>query len=627
MRAYDIIVVGGGHAGIEATLAAARRGMNTLLVTLNKKMIGAMNCNPSIGGPAKGIVAREIDALGGEMGKAADETALQFKMLNTAKGPGVQNLRVQSDKVEYARYMQRVLETTPGVTIQEIMAIEVVVKDGQCTGVILEDGEELSAKAVILTTGTYLKGKILIGHDSHEAGPDQQRAAIGISDSLARHGIPIVRYKTGTPPRLDKHTIDYTQMKLEPGTVGDFKYSHTNTKRLPYEQQWPCYLLHTQPKTHEIINLNLGLSAMYGGKVEGVGPRYCPSIEDKIVRFADKERHQLFIEPESVHLDTAYLQGFSSSMPVHIQDQMIRSLPGLENVKVIKYAYAIEYDAIDPTYLKPTLELKAIPHLYCAGQINGTSGYEEAASQGLMASINAVNSIRGLTPFILRRDEAYIGVMIDDLVTKGTKEPYRLLTSRAEFRLLLRHDNADLRLMTYGYELGLIPFDQYNHFLAKKQAITDLIELCKTKRFTPKDPLEEILKDAGYEPLTSGISALEIIRRPGIELVDLLPLITNIDFDHEVVEQVEIQIKYEGYLSKQEKEVKESMKFETYTIPETMDYKEVPNLATEARQKLTKIRPITIGQASRISGVNPADINMLLLYLKMQTKHKTESHV
>lgn len=627
MNAYDIIVVGGGHAGIEATLAAARRGMNTVLVTLNKKMIGAMNCNPSIGGPAKGIVAREIDALGGEMGKAADETALQFKMLNTAKGPGVQSLRVQSDKVEYARYMQRVLETTPHVTILEIMAKEVIVEEGICKGVVLEDGRRLDGHAVILTTGTYLKGKILIGHDSHEAGPDQERAAIGISDSLAHHGVPIVRYKTGTPPRLDKHTIDYTQMKVEPGTLGDFKFSHTQTKRLPYDQQWPCYLLHTQPKTHEIINLNLGLSAMYGGKVEGVGPRYCPSIEDKIVRFADKERHQLFIEPESAHLDTAYLQGFSSSMPIDVQDQMIRSLPGLAHVRVIKYAYAIEYDAIDPTHLKPTLELKAIPHLYCAGQINGTSGYEEAASQGLMASINAVNQIKGLSPLILRRDEAYIGVMIDDLVTKGTKEPYRLLTSRAEFRLLLRHDNADLRLLPYGNQFGLISAEQYTSFLAKKAAIQSLIEICRTKRFTPKDPITEILQDAGYEPLSSGISAHEIIRRPGIELVDLLPFITTDSFSDEVIEQVEIQIKYEGYLVKQEKEVKDSLKFEMQLIPEQINYLDVPNLATEARQKLIKIRPLTIGQASRISGVNPADINMLLLYLKMQSRPSGASHV
>ena len=416
-------------------------------------------------------------------------------------------------------------------------------------------------------------------------------------------------------------------MKVEPGTLGDFKFSHTQTKRLPYDQQWPCYLLHTQPKTHEIINLNLGLSAMYGGKVEGVGPRYCPSIEDKIVRFADKERHQLFIEPESAHLDTAYLQGFSSSMPIDVQDQMIRSLPGLAHVRVIKYAYAIEYDAIDPTHLKPTLELKAIPHLYCAGQINGTSGYEEAASQGLMASINAVNQIKGLSPFILRRDEAYIGVMIDDLVTKGTKEPYRLLTSRAEFRLLLRHDNADLRLLPYGHQLGLISTEQYDTFLAKKAAIQSLIEMCRTKRFTPKDPITEILQDAGYEPLSSGISALEIIRRPGIELVDLLPFITTDSFSDEVIEQVEIQIKYEGYLVKQEKEVKDSLKFEMQLIPEHINYLDVPNLATEARQKLIKIRPLTIGQASRISGVNPADINMLLLYLKMQSRPSGASHV
>jgi tRNA uridine 5-carboxymethylaminomethyl modification enzyme len=612
-----VIIIGGGHAGIEATLAVARMGVKATMVTLDINHIGAMSCNPSIGGPAKGVVVREIDVIGGEMAKATDATYLQMKILNTGKGPGVQCLRAQSDKIAYARYMQQVLKTTQNVNLVEKMATSLLLKDNQCYGVGLEDGTELLADAVILTTGTYLRGKILIGHDFKISGPDNQRSAIGITDDLKRLGFDILRLKTGTPPRIYKDSVDYSKMSIQPGNEEQqaFSYKTKNYKKI--KDQHLCYLIHTTKETHDIINENLGASAMYGGKVEGTGPRYCPSIEDKIVKFADKEKHQLFVEPESEDLDTIYLQGFSTSMPIDIQEKMIRTLPGLENCKVKKYAYAIEYDAIDPTSLKNNLETKKVSNLFCAGQINGTSGYEEAAGQGLMAGINAVLKINNKAPFVLRRDEAYIGVMIDDLVTKGVTEPYRLLTSRAEYRLMLRHDNADLRLANYGYELGLIDENSHQEFLNKVSDIKELEALFRNTKLGAKSSVNEFLISRNFVPITNGTTAADLLKRPELKIEDLIHFVTNEKaYRPDVLEQVELNIKYEGYIRKQLSEIEDYKKLESFKIPIDIDFMNIQNIAIEARQKLEKIKPETIGQASRISGVNPADISILLMTLK-----------
>lgn len=610
---YDIIVVGGGHAGVEAVLASARLGKKVLLLTLDFNYVASLPCNPSIGGPAKGVVVREIDSLGGEMAHAADATYLQMKMLNTAKGPGVQCLRAQADKIAYAKYMQKKLREHPNVTILETMGKELIIENNFCKGILDEHGEQYFSQAVILTTGTYLKGKVLIGHTSFESGPDGQRAAIGLSKSLMENGISLMRLKTGTPPRLKKDTIDYSNMEIQSGSEGQLAFSFDTTRFVPLKEQQVCYLIHTAPKTHEIIQENLKKSAMYGGMVEGIGPRYCPSIEDKIVKFSDKDRHQIFVEPESMELDTIYLQGFSTSMPIDIQDQMIRSLPGFKEVEVIKYAYAIEYDGIDPTQLKPTLELKKIQSLFCAGQINGTSGYEEAAGQGLLAGINAVLKIDGKSGFVLRRDEAYLGVMIDDLVTKGTKEPYRLLTSRAEFRLLLRHDNADLRLKKYGYQFGLIGQKNYEEYLKKVDKIQSLLLFLQGVRFTSKHPITQ-LEGCRIE---TGVSGYELLKRPEVTLELMLPYLElPQEYNKEIFRQVEIEIKYEGYIKKQKHDAEELAKLENVLLPLDIDYHVISNLALEARQKLEKIRPLTIGQASRISGVNPSDITILMMRLR-----------
>ena len=612
---FDVIVVGGGHAGIEASLAPARLGLRVALITLDINYVGSMPCNPSIGGPAKGIVVREIDALGGEMGKATDATFLQMKMLNTGKGPGVQCLRAQSDKIAYAKYMQNVLKREKNITILQTMATKLIVKDGVCLGVEIENGQPIYAKSVILTTGTFLDSKILVGHESWKEGPDKQRSVYGLSASMKEHGLEIVRFKTGTPARIYKDSIDYSKMEVQPGTTTK-PFSFASEKLRPIEEQEVCYLIHTTLNTHEIIKDNLSKSAMYGGKVEGVGPRYCPSIEDKIVRFADKEQHQLFIEPESMELDTIYLQGFSTSMPVEVQELMIRSLPGLENCKVKKYAYAIEYDAINPLQLQKSLETKVIENLYCAGQINGTSGYEEAAGQGLMAGINASRKIKGLEPLVLKRNESYIGVLIDDLTTKGTNEPYRLLTSRSEYRLLLRHDNADLRLRKYGYDIGLISCEQLQKMNNKIEGIQEIKESLRTHSFGFKHPVNDVLESNNLLRISESVNGLQLLKRPFVTLDMIIPYLElEKEYDEETLEQAEIQVKYEGYIKKQEDEAAQMLKLENITLGKDVDYNLVPNLALEARQKLNKVKPENIGQASRISGVNPSDISILLMHV------------
>ena len=612
---YEIIVVGGGHAGCEAALASARLGHKTLLVTSNINNIADMPCNPSIGGPAKGIVVREIDALGGEMGKNADKAALQTKMLNTKKGPAVQALRFQADKIIYPKEMLKTLNSTENLEIKEAMVEKLLVKDKKIQGVELENGEKILASAVILTTGTYLKAVVLTGANRKSSGPHGEKESKFLSDSLKELGFTIKRLKTGTPQRIDKNSIDYSKTKEEKGDTITHTFSFDNIIYRKPEDQISCHLIYTTEKTHEIIKEHLKESSMYGGYVEGIGPRYCPSIEDKVVRFSDKERHQLFLEPESLYYDDIYLQGFSTSMPNEIQDLMVHSLPGLEHAKILKYGYAIEYDAIDSMQLKRSLETKLVENLYTAGQINGTSGYEEAAGQGLIAGINASLKLEGREPLILKRNESYIGVLIDDLVTKGVKDPYRLLTSRAEYRLLLRNDNADLRLRDYGYQVGLINEEKYKEFCKKKENIKELEELLKSTRITPKKEVNEYIETIPSTPLKDGISLYDFLKRPEITLENIKHFI-KLDYTKEELEQVEINAKYEGYIKKANKEAEKMLSLEEKKIPEDINYDTIPNLASEARQKLAEVRPTTIGQASRISGVNPADISILMVYLR-----------
>jgi len=616
---YEVIVVGGGHAGCEASLASARIGHKTLLITGNIKNIADMPCNPSIGGSAKGIVVREIDALGGEMGRNADKSLLQIKMLNSAKGPAVRALRAQADKITYPKNMLKTLENTPNLEIKEAMVEDLIVENGVIKGIVLKDGEKIQAQAVILTTGTYLKADILIGDTRTRQGPHGEKPSNHLSNKLKEYGFNVIRLKTGTPQRIEKSSIDFSKTKKELGDDRYWTFSFDNEIHYKIEEQVPCHLIYTQPNTHEIIKENLNKSSMYGGlsDIKGVGPRYCPSIEDKIVRFTDKERHQLFLEPESIYYDDIYIQGFSTSMPKDVQEKMVHSLPGLENAIINKYAYAIEYDAIDSKQLKQSLETKVIENLFTAGQINGTSGYEEAACQGLIAGINASLKLENKEPLILKRNEAYIGVLIDDLVTKGIIDPYRLLTSRSEYRLLLRHDNADMRLREYGYKVGLVPQERYDKFIEKKKNIEKLTEYLKNYKLTPKAEINEYLKSKNITELKDSITLYNLLKRSEVKMEYLDKFIEE-EYENEVKEQVEINIKYEGYIKKAIEEAKKMVDLDNKKIPEDIDYDKIHNLASEAKQKLKQIRPTSIGQALRISGVNPTDISLIMVYIKKE---------
>lgn len=612
---YDVIVVGGGHAGCEACLASSRLGHKTLLITGNVNNIADMPCNPSIGGSAKGIVVREIDALGGEMGRCADKSLLQIKMLNKSKGPAVRSLRAQADKITYPKNMIETIKNTDNLDILEGFAKDVLTSSDNVCGVLLENGREIMSKTVILTTGTYLNADIMVGNSRHREGPHGEKPSNYLSDNLRDKGFRIIRLKTGTPPRIRKDSIDFSRAKVELGDMKNLTFSFDNNIYYDYNKQIPCHLIYTTEVTHKIIMDNLNKSSMYGGldDIKSVGPRYCPSIEDKIVRFKDKERHQLFLEPESLFYDDIYLQGFSTSMPYDIQEKMVHSLPGLENAEILKYAYAIEYDALDPRDLKFSLESKILNNLFTAGQINGTSGYEEAACQGLIAGINASMKIQGRDPLILKRNEAYIGVLIDDLITKGIRDPYRLLTSRAEYRLLLRSDNADLRLRDYGYNVGLVDDYRYDIFLKKKSNISKCMDEFKNTRVTPK--INDYLLKLNSKSLSGGISLFDLLKRPEIDVHDLTRFL-SCNYDEEVLEQVSMEAKYEGYILKANNDVKKMLKNENKKIPEDFNYDKLHNLASEAKQKLKEIKPMTVGQAMRISGVNPADIAILTMYLK-----------
>ena len=614
---YDVIVVGGGHAGCEASYISAYKGHKTALITMNIKNIADMPCNPSIGGTAKGIIVREIDALGGIMGQIADRAHFQIKMLNTSKGPAVQALRAQADKVVYPKEMLKKLSSTPNLDIIEGMVNDIIIEDNVIKGVILEDGTRYLCQALILTTGTYLKANILYGDKKEISGPHGERSSLYLSGHLKEYGFKLQRLKTGTPQRIEASSIDFSKMQEELGDNKYWTFSHDYPPSYDVNNQQKCYLLYTTAETKKIIEDNLSKSSMYGGYVEGIGPRYCPSIEDKIVRFSDKPRHQLFLEPESLYYNDWYLQGFSTSMPHDIQEKMVHSLPGLEHAKINKYAYAIEYDAIDPLQIKPSLESKIINNIYTAGQINGTSGYEEAAAQGLIAGINASLKIENKEPLILKRSDAYIGVLIDDLVTKGTNEPYRMLTSRAEYRLVLRHDNADLRLRKIGYQVGTISKKQYENLLNKEKDITSLLNFLKENKLKITLSISEVFEENGKDVPKISMSYYDLLKRPEINM-EFLNKLVNFDYPLEVQTEVEIQIKYEGYIAKTYKEIDKMLKLEAKKIPQNIDYDKIKNLATEARQKLKLIRPISIGQASRISGVNPADISILAIYLKKE---------
>ncbi|EAE6382051.1 tRNA uridine-5-carboxymethylaminomethyl(34) synthesis enzyme MnmG [Listeria monocytogenes] len=612
---FDVIVVGAGHAGVEAGLASGRMGAKTLMLTINLDMVAFMPCNPSVGGPAKGVVVREIDALGGEMGRNTDKTYIQMRMLNTGKGPAVRALRAQADKWDYQHEMKHTIEKEENITLRQGLVDRLVIEDGVCKGVITNSGAIYYAKTVVITTGTFSRGEIIVGELRYSSGPNNQQPSVKLSEHLEELGFELRRFKTGTPPRVKSSTIDYSKTEEQPGDDHPRVFSFDTVEMLL--DQLPCWLTYTNETTHEIIQANLHRSPMFTATKKGTGARYCPSIEDKIVRFSDKPRHQIFLEPEGKNTEEVYVQGLSTSLPEEVQREMLRTIPGLENVEMMRVGYAIEYDAVMPDQLWPSLETKLVEGLFTAGQINGTSGYEEAAGQGLMAGINAARKVFEKEPVILGRDQAYIGVLIDDLVTKGTEEPYRLLTSRAEYRLLLRHDNADLRLTEIGHEIGLISDERYERFLAKQSAIEAEKERLQKTRIKPTAEVQAMLKEIGSGELKDGILAADLLRRPEITYDKIAQIVSRETFvTDEIAEQVEIQIKYEGYIQKSNLQVEKMKRMEDKKIPENIDYDAISGLATEALEKLKKIEPLSIAQASRISGVNPADISILLVYIE-----------
>lgn len=621
---YDVVVIGAGHAGVEAGLASARKGLKTLMLTINLDNIAFMPCNPSVGGPAKGIVVREVDALGGQMAKVIDRTHIQMRMLNTGKGPAVRALRAQADKVLYQQEMKRVLEDEPNLDILQGMVDEMIVEDGEVKGVKTNIGTIYEARAVIVTTGTFLRGEIILGDLKYSSGPNHQMPSVPLADQMKELGFDIVRFKTGTPPRVNSDSIDYSKTEIQPGDDVPRAFSFETTEFIM--DQLPCWLTYTSENTHMIINDNLHLSAMYSGMVKGTGPRYCPSIEDKIVRFNDKPRHQIFLEPEGRSTKEVYVQGLSTSMPENVQREMLTSIPGLENARMMRAGYAIEYDALVPTQLWPTLETKKITNLYTAGQINGTSGYEEAAGQGLIAGINAASKLLGEEELVLSRSDAYIGVLIDDLVTKGTNEPYRLLTSRAEHRLLLRHDNADMRLTEIGHRIGLISDERLEAFETKKRHIEEEFDRLKKIRVKPNAHTQAIVEERGGTPLKDGILAIDLLRRPEMDYASIMEILEEeTTLTQEEYEQVEIQVKYDGYIKKSLMQVDKVKRMEKKKIPADIDYDAIHSLATEARDKLKTVKPLDIAQASRISGVNPADISILLVYIEQGSIQRVEA--
>lgn len=622
---FDVIVIGAGHAGCESALAAARMGCSTLLLTLNLDAVAYMPCNPSVGGPAKGHVVREIDALGGEMARNIDKTHIQIRMLNTGKGPAVQALRAQADKYLYQQAMKETIEAEPKLLLRQGMVEELIVENGVCLGVLTKTGAEYRSKTVVLTTGTYLRGKIILGDLSYESGPNNQQPSVRLSQYLEELGFELVRFKTGTPPRIHGGTIDYSKTEIQPGDDVPRAFSYETTKYIT--DQLPCWLTYTGEETHQVINNNLFRSPMYGDskKIEGTGPRYCPSIEDKIVRFYDKPRHQIFLEPEGRNTAEVYVQGLSTSLPEDVQLKILHSIPGLENCRMMRPGYAIEYDAIIPTQLWPSLETKRVKNLFTAGQINGTSGYEEAAGQGIMAGINAARKTQDKEPVILGRSQAYIGVLIDDLVTKGTREPYRLLTSRAEYRLLLRNDNADLRLTDLGHEIGLVTEERYQRFIEKKELIEGELARLEKEKARPDDKTQEMLRSVDSKELNNAFDLAVLLRRPEIKYKHIEHISASpIDLSDEIKEQVEIQIKYAGYISKQLLQVEKLKNMENKRLSENLDYQKISGLALEAKEKLTLVRPLSIAQASRVAGVTPADVSILLIYLEQMKKVRVQ---